>query len=662
MFNRLNIMQKTILGFGAVLLLMVISGVVAWNGIRNASEGFDRYRGLSDDASLSADILQKMTQLRSTARRFDFTGSVAEVQQFDDVYAELQTLLQSAEEDIQEPQRREWLDEMRQASEGFNTAFRQVVDHRQTREEIWSGVLSNKGAAIGKNLLAFIDSANKDEDSKAALAGGRFLNSLMKMRVSVYRLLYTTEIQHDAATTAAMEELLAGFEKQEAETEAAAQKELLGQLIADTKVYQQEYRKLADNLIAERALVKEQLDILGPKVGELANNIAGSVVTDQKELGASVDATNRYTSFLVTTVSVVALIIGSVLAVFLSRSIVLPIRRVMTILGAVSEGDLRKRLEVTSQDEIGKMSDSLNHMVGNLQKAMTALSENSQAISKSAADMSSTADNMTTVSQETKTQSTSAAAASEELSVNMRRMSESATDMSKNMDMVASAIEEMSISITQIASSMDQVSHVASEAHRLTDSSRTLLTELNAAANEIGDVVELIQDIAEQTNLLALNATIEAARAGEAGKGFAVVAGEVKELARQTGDATGDIERRVGSMQAASTESMRSIDAIREVVEKLNSIAQTVAASVEEQSATTQEIAGSVARTNAAVQQVSQSVNESAIAGEEIARSVTSVDSSALRVSQGAGETKSCSGVLSGISSELQVLVGQFQI
>lgn len=662
MFNRLNIMQKTILGFGAVLLLMVISGAVAWNGIRNASDSFNEYRELSDDAVLTAGVLQNMTQLRSTSRRFDFTGDAAQVQRFDDVYAQLQELLKSADQNIQNPQRRQWLDEMQQASEGFNAAFRRIVQHRQARDEIWSGVLNEKGMGIAKNLLVVIDSANKDDDSKAALAAGKSLNSLMQMRVNVYRLLYTTDIQHDAAATAAMAELLSGFEQQEENTESPERKALLAQMIADTKTYQLEYRKLVDNLDAERKLVKDQLDTLGPKVGELATNIASSVVKDQKELGTTVDATNQFTSILVTSVSVVALIIGGVLAVFLSRSIVLPIRRVMTILGAVSEGDLRKRLEVTSQDEIGKMSDSLNHMVENLQKAMTALSDNSQAISKSAADMSSTADNMTIVSQETKNQSTSAAAASEELSVNMRRMSDSATDMSKNMDMVASAIEEMSISITQIASSMDQVSHVASEAHSLTDGSRTLLAELNAAANEIGDVVELIQDIAEQTNLLALNATIEAARAGEAGKGFAVVAGEVKELARQTGDATGDIERRVSSMQAASTESMRSIDAIREVVEKLNSIAQTVAASVEEQSATTQEIAGSVARTNAAVQQVSQSVNESALAGEEIARSVTSVDSSALRVSQGAGDTKSCSGVLSHISSELQVLVRQFQI
>ncbi|GAA4431692.1 methyl-accepting chemotaxis protein [Bremerella cremea] len=181
-------------------------------------------------------------------------------------------------------------------------------------------------------------------------------------------------------------------------------------------------------------------------------------------------------------------------------------------------------------------------------------------------------------------------------------------------------------------------------------------------ASEIGGVVELIQDIAEQTNLLALNATIEAARAGESGKGFAVVAEEVKELARQTAKATEDIERRVLGIQDASGESLSSIDAIREVVMKMNHISQEVAAAIEEQSATTQEIAGSVAQTNSAVRMVTQSVSESATAGEKIARSVTSVDKSAYEVSQGAGQTKNCSGVLSGISSDLQTLVAQFQI
>jgi methyl-accepting chemotaxis protein len=101
-------------------------------------------------------------------------------------------------------------------------------------------------------------------------------------------------------------------------------------------------------------------------------------------------------------------------------------------------------------------------------------------------------------------------------------------------------------------------------------------------------------DIARQTNLLALNATIEAARAGEAGKGFAVVASEVKNLANQTGKATEDISAQIAGMQTATGEAVEAIKAITETIGRIDQIAATIAAAVEEQSAATQEIARSV--------------------------------------------------------------------
>ncbi|RCS40747.1 HAMP domain-containing protein [Bremerella cremea] len=662
MLSRLNIMQKTILGFGTVLLLMIVSGFVAWNGTRRASEGFDEYRRKTLNASTCSDALVEMMQLRFLVKSFDFTGDPAVVEHFNKLETKISSQLQQAEQSIRNPQRRAKVVEIENAVQQYSDAFTEVAESRLKRDQLWSGTIAGKGSSIAQNLLLVIDSESNDPQTKSEKAAVASLNNLMRARVGLYRLIYTTDMNYKTDALEALTQLKASLAQLDSLTENPESKRLIAQMILDTNAYQEGFEQLSAALANERSLVAEKLDLIGPHVAELAQTINREIADDQQELGAQVQAANQTTLWVLPFVSIAALMIGAILAIVLSRSIVLPIRRVMTILGHVSDGDLRQRLEVKSHDEIGSMSNSLNHMVENLQKAMTALSQNSQAIARSAEDMNSTADNMTNISHETKTQSTSAAAAAEELSVNMRTMSEMSLDMSKNMDIVASAVEEMSISINQIAANMDQVSHVASEAHRLTEGSRNQLSQLNLAANEIGDVVELIQDIAEQTNLLALNATIEAARAGEAGKGFAVVAGEVKELARQTGDATGDIERRVSSMQSSSNESMQSIDAIREVIEKLNSISQSVAAAVEEQSATTQEIANNVARTNEAVQQVSQSVNESATAGEEIARSVASVDTSALRVSEGAGQTKSCSGTLGGISQQLQTLVGQFQV
>jgi methyl-accepting chemotaxis protein len=134
--------------------------------------------------------------------------------------------------------------------------------------------------------------------------------------------------------------------------------------------------------------------------------------------------------------------------------------------------------------------------------------------------------------------------------------------------------------------------------------------KLSKAAQQIGDVVKLINAIAEQTNLLALNATIEAARAGEAGRGFAVVASEVKSLASQTAKATDEISSHILGMQQATQESVTAIKEIGETIGRVSQIASRIAASVEQQSSATQEIARNVQSVAASTQDVAGNIVE----------------------------------------------------
>jgi methyl-accepting chemotaxis protein len=134
------------------------------------------------------------------------------------------------------------------------------------------------------------------------------------------------------------------------------------------------------------------------------------------------------------------------------------------------------------------------------------------------------------------------------------------------------------------------------------------MKSLSDATTRIGDVIKLISNIASQTNLLALNATIEAARAGEAGKGFAVVAAEVKALATQTADATSEISGQIEAVRTATGEAIVVMADVGEIIGKLNDVALVIAAAVEEQSATTREIAANVQQVSAAGQQASEAM------------------------------------------------------
>ncbi|PQO28370.1 methyl-accepting chemotaxis protein [Blastopirellula marina] len=662
MLRRLSILQKTMAGFAIILLLMAISVGGAWYGISEASDGFRRYRKLARDSNFCSEMTDCVMQMRMIAKNFDISGRSEFVDQFHKKQAELDALIAQADERIVAPERRPILDEIRVVADEYYQAFTDIVECRQIRKAKRGDVLDVVGPQMVGQLKLIMDSAQADHDADAASFAGAALNDLMNARLNVFKLIVTNDARFSEATLKAIDLLSKNLHKLDAELQDPKRRELLSKTVEQCQVYQQAFLEMSNAFAKERGVVEGQLDVSGPQIAALAGKLNQEITGEQDGVGPEVEASNQATLVSITVVGIGALILGVMIATLQSRAIVLPIRRVMTILGAVSGGDLRQRLEVASQDEIGKMSVSVNQMVENLQRAMLALSSNSVAIARSAEDMNQTAESMANVSNDTMNQSSSAAAASEELSINMRSLSCMAVEMSTNMESVASSVEEMAISIEQIALNMEKVNGIAAEASQLSENSCSLLGNLDTAANEIGDVVELIQEIAEKTNLLALNATIEAARAGDSGKGFAVVAGEVKELARQTGDATGDIERRVDCIQSTSSESKRAIEEIRHVILKLNEVAQEIAAAVEEQSATTQEIANNVASANDSVQQVSLSVSESAAAGEEIARAVNSVDSGAVLVSDGAKETRGHSGSLTGISHELATLVGQFQV
>lgn len=168
--------------------------------------------------------------------------------------------------------------------------------------------------------------------------------------------------------------------------------------------------------------------------------------------------------------------------------------------------------------------------------------------------------------------------------------SESAASVSENVLLVVAALDPLKKNLGVVSEGARQTVDVTHGAAQQSADCDSKMADLTTAAQEIGQVVGTISDIAEQTNLLALNATIEAARAGEAGKGFAVVASEVKELARQTSEATRDISSRVEAIQASSSQAVESTRATREAVAQVESAAESIAESVARQQGTVSDI------------------------------------------------------------------------
>jgi methyl-accepting chemotaxis protein len=257
------------------------------------------------------------------------------------------------------------------------------------------------------------------------------------------------------------------------------------------------------------------------------------------------------------------------------------------------------------------------------------VAHNAQSVASAAEELSATAQQLSSNSEETTAQAGVAAAASEQIS--------------KNVGTVATSAEEMNASVREIAKNASQAARVASEAVHVAQATNQTVSKLGESSLEIGKVIKVITSIAQQTNLLALNATIEAARAGEAGKGFAVVANEVKELAKQTATATEDISRKIEAIQTDTKSAVGAIDQIGQIISQINDLQNTIASAVEEQTATTNEIA--------------RNASEAARGPDEIARNVTSVSQAARSTSEGAANTLNAAAELAKLAAELQQVV-----
>jgi methyl-accepting chemotaxis protein len=314
---------------------------------------------------------------------------------------------------------------------------------------------------------------------------------------------------------------------------------------------------------------------------------------------ASMDSDIALANSLTLGGAAVALLLGIIAALILTRAITGPVIKGVGFAQAMSPGDFTPNLDLDQKDEAGVLAKSLNGMAARLRDVV--------------AEVRGATDNV--------------ASGSEELSASSQALSQGATEQAAAVEEVSSSMEQMTANIRQNADNARQTEAIALQASKDAIEGGGAVNQAVAAMKNIAEKIGIIEEIARQTNLLALNAAIEAARAGEHGKGFAVVAAEVRKLAERSGAAAGEISDLASSSVEVADKAGRMLLKLVPDIQKTADLVQEIAAASGEQNAGADQI-------NRAIQQLDQVIQQNASASEEMASTSEELSSQAVQLQQ----------------------------
>jgi methyl-accepting chemotaxis protein len=381
--------------------------------------------------------------------------------------------------------------------------------------------------------------------------------------------------------------------------------------------------------------------------------------------------------------------------IVLSKSLK-PLSEITGIVKDISEGDgdLTKRISINSKDEIGYMAKYFNNFVESVEIVVVSIYENTIILGKASNELLHVSDQMAINIEQSKSKSVMAGKTVGRILGKINNVAEAMADASRNMNIIAAAIEEMSgtikglaqasekiskgvnevdglasqistsmvvssesskevsasvesvtiaikeinISLNEINKNCDRSIDITSDASKKASFTNKLINDLESSSKQIEKIINVINDIADQTNMLALNAAIEAAGAGEAGKGFAVVANEVKELAKQTSEATDEISQQIETMQSNMSGVVKAVEDITEVIAEITIITNTIAAAVTQQSSTTGDILNAVVKASGKVNKITKEFEDVAANSKSMAISVSEASKGVNQIARSAQE------------------------
>lgn len=491
----------------------------------------------------------------------------------------------------------------------------------------------------------------------SVMAVGQMSQDLLRVRALTLRLLVNRDSQALAQNEQKLGELKSGLHHAQTLYEALIVLPEERTLFDRFKAQEQQYLQRQEQVMgfSKANQLEDALRVVNGEMNQIADEMATTLhelvnlnkanANQAASLAQSVFSQSR--SWVVGMIVLTALItIG--LAVWLTRSIVLPLAQSLKVAQGVASGDLTGEIHVSGNDEPARLQQALKGMQENLRDTIRRISESSNQL----------------------------ASASEELSCVTEDATRGLHQQNQEIEQAATAVNQMTAAVEEVASNAVATSQASRESDRIAQHGREqvhqTVVSIEALATDVTDnvtqvedlaqkvygiskVLDVIRSIAEQTNLLALNAAIEAARAGDAGRGFAVVADEVRALAHRTQQSTQEIEQMISGIQQGTDQAVSSMQQSNTRARSTLDIAKSAGTALEE-------IASAFTLINERNLVIASASEQQAAVAREVDRNLMNIRDLAHQTSTGANQTSAASQELSRLAVDLNSMVARFSV
>jgi methyl-accepting chemotaxis protein len=651
MFKKLKLATQLNTSFFAILILLIIVSIVAYNGLNTGYKNFKDYRKLARETNLAGRIQANMLMVRLNALKYLKTSTPKVLAEYNERLEKMESFLEKAKAEMKDPKRATSIISASELVQDYKKGVNEVVKLIAFRNTVVNEELNPSGQKMREKMSAILNYTEEKGNKNSHYAIAKTEEALLLGRLYVVKFLVTNSIKdYDRAKS----ELGENLQKQKRavirELTSTQENEFIRQFEQEYDIYISALDKVYDTIIKRNKIISDTLNTVGPIVATQVEDVKLSLKGEQDRLGPVAQSNAENSVLLLAWASIISIGLGAAMSFCITNVIRKPIggepQEIANITRAISKGNLTYDFGDT-RDATG-IYLAITDMTEKLKDLIGGIVQTGDEIASSANQASIVSDQTSEAAKAQKELTTQVATAINQMSYSIQEVvkhasesSVAAIDAKEKAEQGKSIVDGTISSIERLANSVED--------------SVGVIKSLEKNSLEIGSVVQVIQSISEQTNLLALNAAIEAARAGEQGRGFAVVADEVRGLAQRTREATSEIQEMIQTLQIGTNEAVKVMD------ESKDEAQETVGKSKQTSDAL-ESILETIIHINDMNTQVATAVEEQSVVANEINSNITSISDSAEVTATGASETADSSQHMSSLAQKLQTLVGGFKV